>query len=180
MATVLGEALAVWAGRAPRGAEQTAVVATLLARAGEEGFDGYRFRMEDDFRRIPLDDAQQATLKEYAHPARPYAVRSFALSALAAAAPGAARPLCEEFLARDADAAVRDLAARLLGTLPRDPRTLDALIAARRNDKAWHVRYQVVDALSRFRGDERAVAAIREASTDADERVAKRAVELSR
>jgi hypothetical protein len=180
VATVLGEALAVWAGGAPQGAEQTAIVATLLARAGEEGLDGYRFRMEDDFRRIPLDEAQQVTLQEYARPAHAYAVRSFALSALVAAAPAAARPLCEELLAQDTDAAIRDLAARLLGTLPRDGRTLEALVAASRDDAAWHVRYQALDALSRFRTDGRAAAAIRAAIEDADERVAKRATELSR
>ncbi|MHC4164569.1 MAG: HEAT repeat domain-containing protein [Planctomycetota bacterium] len=180
VATVLGEALAVWAGGAPQGAEQTAIVATLLARAGEEGLDGYRFRMEDDFRRIPVDEAQQATLQEYARPAHAYAVRSFALAALAAAAPAAARPLCEELLAQDADAAIRDLAARLLGTLPRDRRTLEALVAASRDDEAWQVRYQALGALGRFRTDGRAAAAIRAAIEDADERVAKRATELSR
>jgi HEAT repeat protein len=180
VATVLGEALAVWAGGAPSGAEQTAVVTTLLARAGEEGLDGYRFRMEDDFRRIPLDEAQQATLRGYAHPPHAYAVRSFALSALAAAAPAAACPVCEELLGRDTNAAVRDLAARLLGTLPGDGRTLEALIAASREDEAWHVRYQALDALRRFRTDEQAAAAIRAAIEDPDERVARRATELSR
>ena len=129
--------------------------------------------MEDDFRRIALSAAHQATLAEYAQPARPYAVRSFALTALAPAAPQAARPLLEGFLIGDRDPAVRDLAARLLGTLPQTDRTIAVLAGASRDDKAWNVRYQAVDALGRFRADQEAAEAIRAAMADADARVAK-------
>jgi hypothetical protein len=176
---VLGETLAAWAGGAD-GAERTGVVGALLSRAPDEGLDGYRFRMEDDLRRVALDAAHVATLADYAHPARSYAVRSFALTVLAGAAPDDARPLCEKALAGDADAAVRDLAARLLGTLPHTAATIERLAAASRDDAAWNVRYQAVDALGRFPDDETAAAAIRAAAEDEDTRVAMRARELSR
>jgi HEAT repeat protein len=87
--------------------------------------------------------------------------------------------LCEELLAADADAPVRDLAARLLGTLPHDSGTVAALSVAARDDAAWNVRYQAVDALGRFGVDEAAVAAVRAAANDADARVAKRARALA-
>jgi hypothetical protein len=178
VAAVLGEALAVWAGRVPAGAEQTAVVNALLSRAADEGLDGYRFRMEDDFRRIALDEAQQATLIEYAQPAHAYATRSFALAALAGAAPAAARPLCEELLAGDAAAPVRDRAAWLLGALAHDDGTVAALAAAARDDAAWNVRYSAVAALGRFLDDTAAAAAIEAATADAAERVANLARQL--
>ena len=46
--------------------------------------------------------------------------------------------------------------------------------------KFWYAAWRPDHARDFFRGDERAVAAIREATKDADGRVAKRAVELSR
>ncbi|MHC4959199.1 MAG: HEAT repeat domain-containing protein [Planctomycetota bacterium] len=178
VALVLGEALAVWAGGTAAGTERTAVVNALLARAGDEGLDGFRFRMENDFRRIPLDDAQAATLAHLARPGNTFAVRSFGLTVLAASAPAAARPVLGRMLADDDDAAVRDLSARLLSTLPSDATSITLLVAAANSDPAWNVRYQAVDALARFRDDARALAAIRAARGDPDARVAKRAAEL--
>jgi hypothetical protein len=178
VALVLGEALAVWAGGPAAGAERTAVVNALLARAGDEGLDGFRFRMENDFRRIPLDDAQAATLARLARPGNSFSVRSFALMVLATGAPAAARPVLGEMLAADDDAAVRDLSARLLSTLPRDAGSIALLVEAARSDPAWNVRYQAVDALGHFRDDASAAAAIRAAREDPDARVAKRAAEL--
>jgi len=180
VAWVLGEALASWAGLHREAAEQLSIVNLLLARAGDEGLDAYRFRIENEFGRIPLDPAQVATLEELAHPARPYGVRTFALATLAASAPASARPLCERLLEGDADPAVRDLTARLLGTLPASPETIARLAAATREDTAWNVRWQAVDALGRFRDDPRAVEAIRAAKDDADARVAEHAAELAR
>jgi hypothetical protein len=175
VALVLGEALAVWAGSVRTGSERTEIVRTLLARVGDEGLDGFRFRMEDDFRRIALDESHQATLAEYAQPARAYTVRSFALSALAAGAPERARVLLEECAAGDRETAVRDLAARLLGSLPESAGTIRVLVAASRGDKAWNVRYQAVDALARFAKNKTAAAALKAATADPDRRVAQRA-----
>lgn len=182
-ALVLGEALAEWAGGASPGAEVTDVVTRLLARAASPGLDGYRFRMENDFRRIELDDAQRATLREYAHPARPWEVRSFALAALAASAErhdttGDVRDLLEQVLAGDRDPAARDLAARLLGPLRPGPATVDRLAAAAASDPAWHVRYQALGSLAQLGDGPAIVEALRDATADKDERVARRAREL--
>jgi len=175
VALVLGESLAGWAGRAPEGAERIQVVAALLARAGDDALDGYRFRMEDDFARLTLDDAAIATLAEYASPSRPFAVRSFGLTALAAAAPETARSLLEEFATREREVPVRDLSARLLGTLPLEQKTLEVLARISREDEAWNVRYQAVEALARHKDEKTAAAALQAATADPDERVAKRA-----
>ena len=182
VALVLGEALAAWAGGAAEGTETAQVVDVLLARAADAGLDGFRFRIENDFRRIGLTAGQRAVLVEYAHPARPFGVRSFALSVLAAAAVhGEAtqtRALLERLMATDTDAAVRDLSARLLGMLALDSGTIAKLAETSRADEAWNVRYQAVDALGRFGNDPAARAALRSATGDADERVAAHAREL--
>ncbi len=185
VALVLGEALAVWAGSVREEAASAEVVTALLARAGDPSLEGYRFRMENDFRRIRLTDGQRELLAEYAHPARPFEVRSFAMSVLAAAArhSGAvamteARTLLERYLGADREDAIRDLSARLLGTLAPDSGTITKLAAASRADRAWNVRYQALDALARFAPDSRALEALRAATADADERVASRAREL--
>jgi len=178
VALVLGETLAVWAGGAGDRVERVQVVNLLLVRAGDPGLDGYRFRMEDDFRRIPLTAEQRAQLAEYARPAHTLAVRSFALSALASAARrghDGPREVLEGTLEGDRDAAVRDLSARLLGTLPHAGRSVMQLAGAALGDAAWNVRYQAVDALGRFPGDKRAVEAIRAATKDKDARVASHA-----
>ncbi|MHC4938899.1 MAG: HEAT repeat domain-containing protein [Planctomycetota bacterium] len=177
VALVLGEALAGWAGGAPAGAERSQVVATILSRAGDDGLDGYRFRMEDDFGRITLDESSVATLVEYAQPAHSYAVRSFALSALASGAPEDSRPLLERSATEESEAAVRDMATRLLGTLPVRPATLTLLARISREDEAWNVRYQAVDALARFKDQKTAADALKAAAADSDARVAKRARE---
>ena len=175
VALVLGEALAGWAGGAGTGSERTEIVRTLLARVGDEGLDGYRFRMEDDFRRIALNESHQATLVEYAGAARPYAVRSFALATLAAGAPEQARGLLEDYAVGDRDTAVRDMSARLLGTLPANDATIRVLATLSRDDEAWNVRYQAVDALAAFPGNKTAAAALKAATADSDRRVADRA-----
>ena len=180
VAGVLGEALAVWAGATGSSAEQTSVVNTLLARAADDGFDGYRFLMEDNFRRIALDASQQATLAAYAGPTHSYAVRSFALNALSAAAPGTARPLLERYVSADDNAAVRDLSAHLLGWLPESASSIRVLVAASVHDTKWSVRFQAVDALARFPKNTEAAEAIRAARQDPDPRVAKRATAAER
>jgi len=185
VALVLGEALAVWAGGTAESAKRTEVVTALLARAAGPGLDGYRFRMENDFRRIALTIEHRALLQEYAHATRPFAVRSFALSALAGAAPRSgrdavteARGLLGQYLADDRDAAVRDLVARLLGTLDQDVGTIARLAAAARADPVWNVRFQALDALAGFSSDALVRATLRAATADADKRVAAHAREL--
>ncbi len=185
VALVIGEALAVWAGGAPVGGERTDVVTQLLSRAAEPDLHGLRFRMENDFRRIPVTAAQRATLREYAHSARPFDVRSFALSVLAASAARSGedavadvRGLLEVLLGEDQDTAVRDLSARLLRTLPQDPSTLARLSSAARSDPAWNVRHQALDTLATF-GDGPLIREVLRAGTeDPDARVAARAREL--
>jgi hypothetical protein len=58
VAAVLGEALAVRAGRTEDPGERRRIAAALLARAGDDGLDGYRFRMEDDLERVALEAAR--------------------------------------------------------------------------------------------------------------------------
>ena len=180
VAQVLGETLAGWAGslRSPV-AEQTAVVDTLLARAADADLDGYRFKMEDDFRRVPLSAGQVATLVAYAKPAHSSSVRSFALSTLSHTRNPDARALLEDTLTGDDDTPMRDLAARLLGGMPLHAATVRALVAASVHDKAWNVRYQAVDALGRFPGDSVAKKAVVAAKADPDDRVAKLAIDLA-
>ncbi|MHC4222600.1 MAG: HEAT repeat domain-containing protein, partial [Planctomycetota bacterium] len=136
-------------------------------------------------RQIPITAEHRAALREFAHPTRPFEVRSFALSVLAASAERSGevavrelRRLLHDLLAEDRDAAVRDLAARLLGTLVSDSGTIDRLGEAARGDVAWNVRYQALDALARFGGEAAARASLRACAADADPRVAKHAREL--
>lgn len=185
VAMVLGEALAVRAGDEAEPLARSEIVAALLRRAGEEGFDGYRFRMEDDFQRIALGPAERETLAELARGPHPFRVRSFAISALGAQAiRGGAEALDETrallgaCLDDDPEAAVRDLAARLLGKLPPDEGSLARLAQAASMDPAWRVRYAAVEALGA--AGPGALEALRAASADPDERVAARARELTR
>jgi hypothetical protein len=187
VALVMGEALAGWAGGTEDRAARAEVVRRLLGRAGDDGFDGYRFRMEDDLRRVALDLKERALLHEYALSARPFAVRSFALTVLAGSAERSGREAEDEtrallhgLLAGDRDGAVRDLAARLLGKLPPNAESLELLAEVSRRDPAWNVRYAAVEALAASGRHPRVVAALTAASSDTDPRVAKRARALAR
>jgi hypothetical protein len=184
VAGVVGEALAEWAGGERDDAGRSQVVRTLLLRAGDEGLDGYRFRLEDDFGRIPLAATERVVLLGLARPPRPLEIRSFALTALRASAERSggdalaeARELLETSLSEDPESAVRDLAARLLGQLPAADDSVARLARAASGDAEWRVRYAAVEALAAC-GGAAALAALREASTDADARVAARAREL--
>jgi len=185
VALELGESLASWAGGAKDPEGRAEVVARLLARAADKGLDGYRFRIEDDFRRVALDGGQRTLLREYARPARPFGVRGFALEVLAGSAVRSGgravcetRELLEETLAGDPESAIRDLSARLLGRLPYDRRTVERLAAVTRRDAAWNVRYTALGALGSFSPRPEALLALRAAVADPDTRVAERAREL--
>jgi hypothetical protein len=187
VAWVLGESLAVRAGSTADAADRARIVNTLLGRAGDEALDAYRFRMEDDFERVSLDPAARSSLRTLAEPSHPFAVRSFALSAAArsAAASGAeavaeARALLLSLLRADRDAAVRDLAARLLARLTWDAPTGEGLAAAAKSDAAWNVRFTALEALASFGKRTGVAEALEAARKDSDERVAARAAELLR
>ncbi len=184
VAGVVGEALAQWAGGPRDGGERSQVVEALLRRAGDEGLDGYRFRLEDEFAGIPLGAAERTVLAGLARPPNPLGIRSFAITALATSAARAggeplaeARHLLGAYLGDDPDDAVRDLVARMLGKLPADEGSVALLARAASRDAAWRVRYAAVEALGAA-GGPAAIAALRAAASDADERVAKRAREL--
>ncbi len=81
-------------------------------------------------------------------------------------------------LAGDRDAAIRDRAARLLGTLPYDTSAVDVLAAAAQGDTAWNVRYSAVESLGRFKEVPGAREALQAATRDKDPRVAARAKKL--
>ena len=89
-----------------------------------------------------------------------------------------ARALLEGCLGEDADDAIRDLAARLLGRMPADEGSVARLARAASGDPAWRVRYSAVEALAASGRVEAVVSGLRAAAADADERVAKRAQEL--
>lgn len=186
VAGVVGEALAQWAGGPGDEAERSQIVEALLLRAGDDGLDGYRFRLEDDFARIPLGTAERAALAGLTRPPHPLGIRSFAIRALAGSAARSggealdgARELLGGYLRDDADAAVRDMAARMLGRLPLDDVAIGRLARASSQDGEWHVRYAAVEALGSA-PTPAALAALRAAASEADERVAARARELLR
>jgi len=174
----LGEALADWAGSAT-GPERTAVVTRLIERAGEEGLEGYRFRMEDDFTRLALSATDRDRIASYTEPTRPFGVRDFALGILTSTAQRSgtdavafARATLTRYLQGDEQAAIRDRTAGLLGTLPRDPLTLRALAATARSDAAWNVRYSAVASLGRYKDAPEAKETLRAATKDKEPRVA--------
>ena len=187
VASVLGESLAARAGAVADAADRGRIVTTLLGRAGEEGLDAYRFRMEDDFERVALDPAARASLRTLAEPTHAFAVRSFAFTAAARSAavsgPEAvseARALLLGALRGDADPAVRDLAARLLARLPWETTTGEALAAAAKSDAAWNVRFTALETLASFGKRPGVAEALEAARKDPDSRVAERAAELLR
>ncbi len=184
VAAVLGEGLAVRARRADP-AVRDQLVETVLARAAAEGSDEMRLRVENDLERIPLPAAARDRLRALAAPSRPFGDRSFALTVLAGSAAAAGggdlaevRGLLSEALARDADPAARDLAARLTGTLPADDAGRAALGAAAREDAAWNVRHAALTALARLGPAEAVRPVLEAAAEDPDPRVAEQARRL--
>jgi hypothetical protein len=182
VAAVLGEALAGRAGRSGDPAERRGIVEALLARAPEEGLDAYRFRMEDDLAGVALEPDARTRLEGLAGPGSPFAVRAFALSVLArsavasgAEAAAAARDLLAGVVARDGDAAARDLAARLLRSLPWEEAAGAALAKAAREDAAWNVRFTALETLASYGPRPGVAAALEAAAGDSDARVAARA-----
>lgn len=182
VATELGEALAEWVGHAGDAASAEVVLRRLLARAADEGFDGYRFRLENDLGRVALAAPERMLLAEYAHASQPFHLRTFALSILAAAAvrsgEGAVaqtRALLLETAFGDADGAARDLGTRLLAALPFDAGTVARLAATARGDPAWNLRYTCVETLAAFGPRPDVLTGLEAAMADHDERVAARA-----
>jgi hypothetical protein len=183
VAPVLGEALAQRAGATPDGAERDALVAALLARAGEEGLAAFRFRIENDFHRIPLGPPHRAALADLASDVHPFGTRAFALTSLANAASrgdgqAEVRALLARLVAADPEAPVRDLAARLLGKAAPGEGDLAVLRKAAREDPAWNVRYTALEAYAARAPRETALEALREARADPDARVADLAARL--
>jgi hypothetical protein len=184
VAQELGEALTQAVRGAADAAERDATLTLVLARAGEPSLDGMRFRVEDDLSQSRLDASHVAQLRQLAQSSAPFAQRSFALTVLAHAAKRGssvpaetARTLLVESLG-DADAAVRDLAARLLGGLPLDAAASSALVRAAKDDAAWNVRFTAIETLAAKADVAVARAALETARGDADHRVASRAAEL--
>lgn len=156
----------------------------VLRRAGEPSLDGMRFRVEDDLTQVQLDADHVARLCRLAEPPAPFAQRSFALTVLGNSAkrkgsvpPESARAALVAALA-DPDAALRDLAARLLGGLPLDAAANLALARVAKDDAAWNVRWTALDALAAKADVAVARAALETARGDADRRVASHAAEL--
>jgi hypothetical protein len=188
VAAAIGEPLAEWAsgvGAAVPEAEREAAVGALVSRLGEPGFDTYRFQLENSFERLPLTAAQRSDLARLAGPARTFAIRSFAISALIGSV--ARRPSVETvnvvrrtllLATADADPAIRDLAARGLGTLPQEAATSAALASLVRNDTAWNVRFTAMESFMKVAPRDDGLALLRAAKGDADSRVAERAAEL--
>jgi hypothetical protein len=115
-----------------------------------------------------------------------FAKRSFALTVLARAAradgDGAvrhARGLLDDALARDADPAVRDLAARLLAWLPAGDSSIALLAKTVVADGAWNVRFTAVETIAACAPPEVARKTLAAATQDQDSRVAARAKELA-
>ncbi len=182
VATEIGEALAQWVGSAGDGASNAVVLSRLLARAVDEGLDGYRFRLEDDLGRVALGPSDRALLVEYSHPSQPFPLRTFALTILATGAvrsgEGAVaqtRALLLRTASGDVDGAARDLAARLLAALPYDEGTVARLAATSREDPAWNLRYTCVETLAEFGPRPDVMAGLEAARADHDPRVADRA-----
>ncbi len=188
VAAALGEPIAAWASGAGGGAtaaEREAAVGAVLSRLGEPGFDTYRVTLEDAFERLPLTDAQRGDLVRLAAPPTPFAVRSFAISALGrtvARSPSqeAVNGVRRTFLlaTADADPAVRDLGARGLGSLPQETATSAVLASLARNDTAWNVRFTAMESFAKVAPRDDVLALLRAAKGDADARVADRAAEL--
>jgi hypothetical protein len=182
-AAVVGETLAAVARRADA-PDRDRVLRLLVARAGLDGMDGLRFRVIDDLAGAALPAEVRATLAAYAELPHPFGLRSFALEVLAGAASvdDAARrdvrALLARFLRVDADAAIRDVAARMLRKTGTDAVAADALLRAVREDAAWNVRYAALDSLVAVASPD-AVAALAAASHDSDERVRTLAARLS-
>ncbi|MHC4449040.1 MAG: HEAT repeat domain-containing protein [Planctomycetota bacterium] len=185
VAMVLGEALAQWAGGTGDRVEQEAVLARLLARAGDPGLDAYRLRMEDDFRRILVSPAQQATLRALAGAPHETGVRQFAMAALVGSAVrsgtdgvDAAERLLTQILEQDETTALRDHAARLMGELPSSRDRIATLARVVRGDAAWNVRWQALGSLARLARGAPLRSTLEAATRDPDPRVRKRAREL--
>jgi HEAT repeat protein len=187
VAAPLGEALAGRAARTPDPADRGEIVGALLARAGDERLDAYRFRMEDDFEGLALDPEDRAALSGLAASGRSFGVRSFALTALARSAArsggpatAAVRSELVALLASDGSQAIRDLAARLLRRLPYETGTAEALARAARGDAAWNVRFTALETLASFGAKPVVKEALETANGDKDARVRDRAAELLR
>jgi hypothetical protein len=177
-----GEAIAVWAATASGGTLDDALH-RLLARAGDDDFDGYRFRLEDDLARVPLDADERASLVEDARASHPLSVRTFALEVLAGGAERSdavapARALLEGLAGADPDRAVRDTATRLLSRLPYEETTATLLTRLAKGDPEWSIRFTALETLASFGAKPGVLDALAAASGDADERVAQRAREL--
>jgi hypothetical protein len=179
VATVLGEALAGWAGRTRDAAERTDVIASLLRRVPEAGLDGYRFRMENDLAEVPLGPVSRAVLRDLTAAPHPFGIRTFALNVLARGSRASgeqagreARKLLERIVVDETDAAVRDRAARLLREVPPTSFTLTLLARTAREDAAWNVRHSAVETLATFGPRPEVLSALEAATADPDERVA--------
>lgn len=187
VAAPLGEALAGRAARTTDPADRGEIVGALLARAGDERLDAFRFRMEDDLGNVAFDPEDRAALAALAASEHSFGVRSFALTALArssgkagGAAASATRSVLVGLLATDSATAVRDLAARLLRHLPADGGAVDALARAARGDAAWNVRFTALETLASYGSRPGVKEALEAACSDKDERVKNRADELLR
>jgi len=185
VAMVLGEALAQWAGGTGDRVEREAVLARLLARAGDPGLDAYRLRMEDDFRRILVSPAQRATLRALAGTSHETGVRQFAMAALVGSAVrsgtdgvDAAGSLLTQILDQEDTPALRDHAARLMGELPSSRDRIATLARVSHGDAAWNVRWQALGSLARLARGAPLRSALEAATRDPDPRVRKRAREL--
>jgi hypothetical protein len=186
VAQELGEALVQTARESGDAAERTRLFGVVLRRAGDAGSDGLRFRVEDDLGASRLGDDERRALADMAASSQSFAKRSFALTVLARAAradgDGAvrhARGLLDDALARDADPAVRDLAARLLAWLPAGDSSIALLAKTVVADGAWNVRFTAVETIAACAPPEVARKTLAAATQDQDSRVAARAKELA-
>ncbi len=186
VAAALGDPLAKWAGSdGGERSERETVVVGLLARATEPTFDEYRFRLEASFERLPLSDRALADLAALVAAHRPFGTRAFALTALSKnamrggdRAVAVARAALDSALSDPDSAPVRDLSARLLGTLPYDARTSARLAAAVKGDPAWNVRFTALESLAKTAPRDEWLPVARAATSDPDSRVSSRAASL--
>jgi len=186
VAGVLGESLAGVARRTTDADERGRLLAALVARAGEPGLDGYRFKMEDEFTGVAVPVTQRTVLATLADSSHEIGVRSFALRVLVeTAAPSGGDAVAETTrllvatLGADRDAAARDLAARRLRDLPLDDSARAALEAAARRDAAWNVRYTALETFAQSAPSDAVKPLLEAAASDADKRVRELAVRLA-
>lgn len=179
VASVLGEALGVWARRKD-GSEAARIIDELVQAADRPSLIEYRLRLETALREAPLDAATSARLRQWTGPGNPFESRSFAFTALASqrTVDAATRTALTAAVDADPDIAMRRHAARLLGQMAAGEDSIAVLRRAFAQTTDWSLRSTALDALVRVLPTAEARALLRTASVDSDPRIVRRAQRL--